>query len=79
MAWIASIERKEGRGKLQPTQVTAYVKVFQTDDRNSIIQIDTYGSSDREMPNKQSQTLQLGREAAKQLYDLLSETYNFQS
>ena len=77
MAWIASIERKGGHGKLQPTEVIAYVKVFQTDDRTSIVQIDTYGSSEREMPNKQSQTLQLGRETAKQLYDLLNETYNF--
>jgi len=78
MAWVASIERKEGRGKLQPTQVIAYVKVFQTDDRNSIVQIDTHGSSDREMPNKQSQTLQLGRETAEQLYDILRSTYGFE-
>lgn len=79
MAWITSIERKEGRGRIQPTQVIAYAKVFQTDDRNTIVQIDTYGSSNREMPDKQSQTLQLGREAAKQLYDLLAKTYKFEN
>jgi hypothetical protein len=75
MAWITSIERKEGSGKLQPSQLIAYAKIFQTDDRTTIFQIDTYGSSEREFPNKQSQTLQFGRDTAKQLYDLLRETY----
>jgi hypothetical protein len=77
MAWITAFELKEGSGKIQPTNVIAYTKTFQTDDRTVVVQIDTYGSTDREFPKKQSQTLQFGREAAQQLYELLRDTYNF--
>jgi hypothetical protein len=35
------------------------------------------GSADRANPGKQSQTIQLGREAARQLFDILTRTYNF--
>jgi hypothetical protein len=42
-----------------------------------IVQIDTYGSEDRKIPGKQSQTLQLGKEAAFELYKILKETYSF--
>jgi hypothetical protein len=78
MAWITSIERKEGTGKIQPSQLVAYAKIFETLDQTTVFQIDTYGSSDREFPNKQSQTLQFGRETAKQLYELLRDTYQFE-
>jgi hypothetical protein len=45
VAWVTSIERKAGDGKIQPTQLTAHVKVFVPKDGSPIIQIDTYGSS----------------------------------
>ena len=77
VAWVTSIERKAGDGKIQPTQLTAHVKVFVPKDGSPIIQIDTYGSSDRAIPGKQSQTLQFGREMAFQLYKILQETYGF--
>jgi len=54
MAWVKAIERKSGEGKLQPTQLVAYVKVFTPDEAAPIIQIDTYGSDNREIPGKQS-------------------------
>jgi hypothetical protein len=78
MAWVTAIEVTEGEGKIQPTQVTAVAKIFQTMDSSRILQIDTHGSVDREKPGKQSQTLQFGRESAKQLFDLLKETYGFE-
>jgi hypothetical protein len=77
MAWVRSVERKEGEGRRQPTEVVAFVKVFETQDSSPIIQIDTFGSEDRKNPGKQSQTLQFGREAAKELFDLLKQTYKF--
>ena len=77
MAWVKSIERKSGEGKLQPTQLVAHVKVFAPDGALPIVQIDTYGSEDRKIPGKQSQTLQLGKEAAFELYKVLKETYGF--
>jgi len=42
-----------------------------------VVQIDTNGSADRANPGKQSQTIQLGREAARGLFDILRRTYDF--
>lgn len=39
-------------------------------------QIDTYGNSDRQMPEKISQTIQLNKETATLLIKLLSEELN---
>jgi hypothetical protein len=79
MAWVTSFESKVGEGKIQPTQLVAYVKVFETGGSEKILQIDTFGSADREHPKKQSQTLQFGEEAAKQLYDIINRTYGFKT
>lgn len=75
LAWISSIDLIEGTGKLQPTEVVAKLKVFDTTDGSRIVQIDTHGSGDRENPGKQSQTLQLGRERAIELVAILKKTY----
>ena len=77
MAWVTSFERKSGSGKLQPTQLVGQVKVFNTHGDQRIVQIDTFGSADRALPNKQSQTLQLGRDSAFQLFQILRDTYDF--
>jgi hypothetical protein len=78
MAWIKSFEKRDGRGKLQPSQVVGVVKIFEPTDGNPIVQIDTNGSADRANPGKQSQTIQLGREAARELFDILKRTYDFE-
>ena len=77
MAWIKSFQKRDGRGKLQPSQVVGLVKIFEPADGNPIVQIDTNGSADRANPGKQSQTIQLGREAARELFDILKRTYDF--
>jgi hypothetical protein len=77
MAWIKTFETRDGRGKLQPSQVVGVVKIFEPSDGNPIVQIDTNGSADRANPGKQSQTIQLGREAARELFDILKRTYDF--
>jgi hypothetical protein len=77
MAWVTSFQKEKASGRIQPTQVDAIVKIFNTQDDRIVVQIDTRGSEDRENPGKQSQTLQLGEEAAKQLFDILKQTYNF--
>jgi len=77
MGWVTAIERKVGNGKIQPTQFIAFVKVFTPDGGTPVVQIDTHGSSDRELPGKQSQTLPFGKERAAELYKILQETYGF--
>jgi hypothetical protein len=40
-----------------------------------ILQLDTYGSDTRQIPNKVSQSIQLDREAAAQLMTLIRDTF----
>jgi hypothetical protein len=77
MAWIKNFETRDGRGKLQPSQVIGLVKAFELTDGRPVVQIDTNGSAGRANPGKQSQTIQLGREAARELFDILKRTYDF--
>lgn len=80
MAWIVKleIERKPIAGRRQPTDVVARVKVLEPAEEfaSPIVQIDTFGSDERQNPGKQSQTLQLGREAAGELVVLLKDVYD---
>jgi hypothetical protein len=78
MAWVTSVLHENTKGRIQPTQVNAIVKIFQTEGSQHVVQIDTHGSDERENPGKQSQTLQFGEEAAKQLFDILKRTYRFE-
>jgi len=77
MAWIKKFETRDGKGRLPPSQVIGLVKIFELTDGRPVVQIDTNGSADRANPGKQSQTIQLGREAARQLFDILQRTYDF--
>ena len=77
MAWITNFEIRDGAGRRQPSDVIGKVKIFASNDRDPIVQIDTSGSAARANPGKQSQTIQLGREAARELFDILRRTYNF--
>lgn len=43
----------------------------------SFLQIDMYGRSYRENPDKISQTIQIDKESARILFDLLKKTFNF--
>ncbi|MFN3891100.1 MAG: hypothetical protein ACK4MV_11935 [Beijerinckiaceae bacterium] len=79
MAWVDNFEIKQGTVRRQPTNVVAFVKVAVPAEGSPIVQIDTYGSADRKVPGKQSQTIQLGREAAEQLYRILRDTYGFKA
>ncbi|WP_085879143.1 hypothetical protein [Roseisalinus antarcticus] len=42
-----------------------------------LLQIDSYGSSSRQMPGKKSQSIQIDRDAAKQLFDVLRQHFDF--
>jgi hypothetical protein len=77
MAWITHFEPKEGTGRIQPSQVVGLVKVFSLEGGH-VVQIDTQGSRDRENPGKQSQTIQIGREAGRELFDILKHTFGFE-
>ena len=77
MPLVTSFKQVDGQGRLNPTQVIARVKTFGVAEQAPIVQIDTMGSSDREMPGKVSQVIQLNRDSAQQLFAILKKTYGF--
>jgi hypothetical protein len=75
MALITSIglitkERQKLHG---PTRCDA--STFQTDDGKTVLQLDTYGSEDREFTDKVSQSIQFDEAAAAQLLQLIRDTF----
>lgn len=77
MAIVTRFEKVQGAGRLHPTQVVAKVKTFGDASKAPIVQIDTMGSNDREIPGKLSQTIQLTEDSARQLYEILRDAYRF--
>lgn len=50
--------------------------IFEVNNNNEkLIQIDTYGSDEREIPDKISQSIQFSKECAKTLLKFIKETY----
>ena len=65
-----TIKRIEKERNSVHTQVNATYTVF-TESGKKYVQIDTYGKSDREIPEKISQSIQIDEECAKFLIKLL--------
>lgn len=68
--------------KLEKDRVMVHEKVYSTysvfdKEGNRYVQIDTYGHSDRAIPGKISQSIQLDRDTAKFVYDLLEKEFEF--
>ncbi len=61
------------RIKLQPSEVVCHVYADPAGPR--IVQLDTYGSDERQNPGKQSQTLQLTEDTARELVGLLKRAF----
>jgi len=79
MAYVKRLERDDRDFRsLQPTQVICKFLVAESDGKK-ILQLNTYGSDDREVPGKLSQTLQFGEQSAKDLFDLLADEYGFRT
>ena len=58
------------------TKVTSTYSVFE-ENGNRYVQIDTYGRSDRVVPEKISQSIQFDKESAKFIVNLLVDEFNF--
>jgi hypothetical protein len=78
MAIVTGFEKVTGKKpRLHPTEVICYWSILPDRGSGSLLQIDTVGSTDREMPGKQSQTLQLTADSARQLYQILKTEFGF--
>ena len=69
MATVRKFEWAPGSSGRKHSEVDATVSLVEIDGEQ-FIQIDTFGSSDREMPGKLSQTLRLSKSAHRELADM---------
>jgi hypothetical protein len=61
-------------GRVHRTSVDCYWKSFEAGG-SRILQLDTFGSEDRQIPGKLSQTLQLDQEQARRLVNLINRVF----
>jgi hypothetical protein len=77
MALISQFNAKHRDKYTTHKPIEADYYVLKTDGKVQLIQIDTRGTQDREIPDKLSQTIQLDRESARALFNILKEEFNF--
>jgi hypothetical protein len=78
MALIRQFDRKHMERNSIHDEISASYTIFERDDQR-FIQIDSYGREDREIPGKKSQSIQLDRQGAYQLYKILRNEFRFES
>ena len=76
MALVVGLEPEDRDFKsLHPTQVVCKYMIHEESGKK-ILQLNTYGSADRDVPGKLSQTLQFDEDSAAQLAGLLAKEFN---
>ena len=77
MALIRTFEEKAMDRNSIHHEISASYTVFERDDRK-FIQIDSYGRDERDIPGKKSQTIQLDRDGASALFQILKREFRFE-
>jgi hypothetical protein len=72
MAVVRKLKRISLEQGSKHSEVDCTYSIIHDDDGKSL-QIDTYGSAHRKMPNKKSQSIRFSPEAIDQLRDILSK------
>ena len=76
MALIRQFQRKELARNSLHEEIDASYAVFERDGK-VLVQIDSYGRKNREIPGKLSQTIQLDEQGAAQLVRILKTAFGF--
>ena len=77
MAFVSAISKDDRDFRsLHPTEVECRYLVAERDGKK-ILQLNTYGSVKRDIPDKLSQTLQFDEQAAADLFELLVQEFGF--
>jgi len=76
MALIKSFEHKSMDRNSIHDGIGATYSTFERDGRR-FIQVDSYGRAEREIPGKKSQSFQLDQKSARELFDILRDTFQF--
>ena len=74
MALIRTFARKDRDRATLHDEIEATFTTFERDGR-VLLQIDTYGRKSRQVPGKQSQTIQLDKQGAKALVSILQREF----
>ena len=77
MALIRNFDQKHMERNSLHDEKSATYTVFHFEGR-VLLQIDSYGRKDREIPGKKSQTIQLDNEGAAALYAILKREFRFE-
>jgi len=78
MAFVKELLHSDHRPlRIQPTQVVCRFSVDEIAAGQRVIQLDTHGSDQREIPGKVSQTLQLDEARARHLWEILGREFGF--
>lgn len=73
---LENIKKIEKQRNVIHEKVHTTYSIFELDEKK-YVQIDTYGRLDRENPEKISQSIQLDKEAAEFLVNILIKEFNF--
>lgn len=73
---LATIKKIDKERNTVHAAVTTTYTVFDSDDGDHYVQIDTYGRSNRVIPEKISQSFQLDRKSAEFLVELLRKEFS---
>jgi len=76
MALIRSFKESRMDRNSVHDAVEATYTTYEQDGRK-FIQVASYGRTEREIPGKKSQTIQLDEKSARQLFDILRAFFNF--
>jgi hypothetical protein len=75
MALIKKLKEQTLDRDVPHREVECTYSVIHDDDGRSYLQIDTYGSAERQMPGKKSQSLRLSPQAIDQLRQILADRF----
>jgi hypothetical protein len=76
MALVRNFELSSMERNSLHDEISAKYAVFEKDGK-VLLQIDTFGRLDREMPGKKSQTIQLDRDGALKLFRIIKDAFKF--
>ena len=74
MALVRRFEKLDSERNNVHKEIGASYSIFERDGK-AFVQINTYGTKEREKPGKQSQTIQLDHDGATQLVGILQKAF----
>lgn len=75
MARVTHFEKGEQSVRAHPTRLVCYYQELEDETGSRLLHLSTFGSDERESKPKSSQSIQLDRQAARQLIGVIEEAF----